>query len=54
MKSLENMERIAKLIRYNLVSIFYLILIIAVTLAIFNLDFLMRLTPLIQSMLNFS
>ncbi len=54
MKKLEKYERIAKLIRYNLVSLFYLILVVAISLLIaYNLCKIVDLTPLLQSMLTF-
>lgn len=54
MKKLEKHERIAKLVRYNLISLFYLILVIATSFIIaYNWNKLTELTPLLQSMLTF-
>lgn len=54
MKKLEKHERVAKLIRYNLISIFYFILVIATSFIIaYNLEKIIELIPLLQSMLTF-
>lgn len=47
-------ERIAKLVRYNLISLFYFILVVATSLVIaYNVDKLIELMPLLESMLTF-
>lgn len=54
MKKLEKHERVAKLIRYNLISLFYYILILVITsILIYNLEKVIELMPLLQNMLNF-
>ena len=54
MMNLESMERIAKLMRYNLVSLFYLLLIIGISaIIILKWETITELTPLLQSMLSF-
>lgn len=54
MKKLEKHERIAKLVRYNLISLFYFILVVATTLiVVYNWEKIIELTPILQSMLTF-
>lgn len=54
MRKLERQERKAKLVRYNLISLFYFILIVAITLIIaFNWNFIVELTPVLSAMLTF-
>lgn len=51
---MRKLKTIAKLIRYNLVSLFYFILIVAISFFLaYNLDKIIDVTPLLQSMLNF-
>ena len=45
-------ERIAKLIRYNLISLFYFILVVVIFF-ILKYTNIVELTPLLQSMLTF-
>lgn len=54
MKKLEKHERIARLVRYNLISLFYFILVVATTLIVaYNWEKIVELMPLLQSMLSF-
>jgi hypothetical protein len=54
MKKLEKQERIAKLVRYNLISLFYLILVVATSFIIaYNWEKIVEIMPLLQSMLTF-
>lgn len=54
MKKLEKHERIAKLVRYNLISLFYYILILVTTfIVVYSWERIIDLMPLLQSMLNF-
>lgn len=47
-------ERIARLIRYNLISFFYLVLILAIIFfLVYNLEKLIELIPLFHNMLTF-
>lgn len=53
MKKLEKHERVAKLIRYNLISLFYFILVVATSFIIaYNWEKIIELIPLLQSMLT--
>lgn len=54
MKKLERHERKSKLIRYNLISLFYFILVVAISFFVaYNLEKVIELMPLLQSMLTF-
>lgn len=54
MKKLERHERIAKLVRYNLISLFYFVLVVAISLILsYNWEHIIKLMPLLQSMLTF-
>lgn len=54
MKKLKRIEIIARLIRYNLISLFYFILVVATSFIVaYNWEKIIDLMPLLQSMLTF-